>query len=206
MINNLPSFSFAFFDASQNCIEEFLNAFSKKKKHKTIIIKEQKNVDVVLEEFRCLEESKAKLIELRKYPSIAFFYNPLSDVQKTIMISNLSDGWYTLCNVISIELNCEYYLFQSSDDNVYELSSSFTYVRNGSLERCVYSMKEGKWVFYSEGNLLPFEESQYYEQKMIKKRLTKQILIEYCKALGLFIEEEEFWKSTEESLYFKMGV
>jgi len=121
------------------------------------------------------------------------------------MLSNLSDGWYTLCNVISIELNCEYYLFQSSDDNVYEPSNSFTYVRNGSLERCVYSMKEGKWVFYSEGNLLPFEESPYYEQKMIKKRLTKQILIEYCKKLGLFIDDEGFWKSTDESLYFKMG-
>ena len=175
-------------------------------KHKTLTQKEERNVDIVLEEIKRLKKSKAELIKLRRFPYVAFFYSALSDSNKTIMVSNLDDGWITLSNVISRELKCEYYFFSSTDDNIPEPGNYFKYVSNGLPKRVVYSIKDGsRWVFHAEGNSLLFEDQQHYTQKLIKKRLTKQILIDYCKKLGLLIEDKDFWKSAGVGLYHRMG-
>ncbi|GAB0170611.1 hypothetical protein LSPCS325_40480 [Lysinibacillus sp. CTST325] len=54
-------------------------------------------------------------------------------------------------------------------------------------------MKDGKWIFYSEGAPLFFEDEKNYKKRIKKERLTKQILIEYCNLLGLHVDENGFW-------------
>jgi hypothetical protein len=197
-INNIQIFRFTCFDSSIDCIEQFLRAEFKKKiiMKKILVSRIEKDIDTVFAEF----EEKRELNNQKSYE--AFFFNPLIKSDKTIMISNLQDGWYTLGNVISIKLPCERYSFFLCDGSVEDPMNSLIYT-NGKLERAVYSMKDGKWVFYQEGEPLPFEKLNYYKQRIIKKRVTKQILIDYCKELGLFIEDENFWKSTEENLYVR---
>ncbi|WP_310602695.1 hypothetical protein [Anaerosporobacter sp.] len=199
-MNEIPTITFAYFEISINCIQNFLNGYLEKRinNQETFISLEKKDINKFLIEWKKIKELQ---IYKKEYSS-ALFYNPLISDEKTIMISNLADGWYTLCNVIANNLNCAYYLFTLSDEKDSEPMNSFRYKNNG-IKRSIYAMKEGKWYFYSEGEPLYFEEQKHYENKMIKKRLTKQILIDYCKELGLFIENENFWKTEKESLYLK---
>ena len=61
-------------------------------------------------------------------------------------------------------------------------------------------MKDPKWKFYCEGEIQPFEVKEFYERKIIKQRLNKEILISYCVKLGIDIREDSFWKS-QQSLF-----
>ena len=206
-INNLPIFTFACFSKPINEIEKFLNfRFRDRIDKKTAtIIRVQKNVDIVFNEFEELRKFKAARIESNQYSYEAYFFNSLIKPEKTIMISSLEDGWYTLCNIISENLKCEYYLFTLDDESLPEPKNSFIYVNNmdNELQRVLYSMKVGKWLFYEQGEPLPFEELSHYKQRIIRKRLTKQILIDYCKKLGLFVEDKHFWEQTGEGLYIE---
>jgi hypothetical protein len=60
--------------------------------------------------------------------------------------------------------------------------------------RLIYAAKsDGKWVFGSEGEPLPFEKTENYLKKKIADRFTPNMLIEYTEALGLRIVEEDFY-------------
>jgi len=198
-INDFPSITFSYFDTTINKIDDFLRVFFKEKieNNKTIISRVKSN------EFKALSECCLKAQQSYNIGSYeALFYNPSICKDKTIMISNLTDGWFTLCNVISHNLECSYYLFTIDDRVSSEPSNSFRYV-NKDVERVVYSMKDGKWIFYSEGVPLFFEDEKNYKKRIIKERLTKQILIEYCNLLGLRVDENGFWFPVTESLMVK---
>ncbi len=63
--------------------------------------------------------------------------------------------------------------------------------------RRVYAMKDGKWVFYKGGELLPFEDDNNYKKRVIRQRLNGKILVEYCKRLELEVDNNKFWESQE---------
>ena len=67
------------------------------------------------------------------------------------------------------------------------------------------SIEPGKTImFYSEGTPLSFEKTDYYKRARKKERLNKDILLEYCRAIGLLVENERFWKTSCKGLLFEL--
>jgi hypothetical protein len=204
-INSIPKFTFTCFDSSIGCIEKFLNADSEEatKENKLAVFKTKEEVYTVFDKFEELKRTRRMSIETKQNSSIeAFFFNSSTKPDKTIMIASPEDGWYNLGSKISKQLPCGRYYFLLCDESVPEPMNFFRYT-NGNIERSVYSMKEGKWIFYQQGEALSFEDLSNYKQRMIKKRVTRQILIDYCEKLGLLIRNETFWEATGESLHVK---
>ncbi len=127
----------------------------------------------------------------------AYFFVPSLKKDIVVMVSNYSDGWSTLINYISYQLNIEAYNFSISNLTDNEPFNLFCYVKNGEKVRTVYAMKDGKWVFYEGGELQPFEDDNNYKKRIIRQRLNSKILVEYCKGLGLEVNNNTFWESQE---------
>ncbi len=129
-----------------------------------------------------------------------YFFTPKLCKNKCIMFSNYSDGLGTLIHVLTNDLKLKAYSFRISTNNIPDALNEFSCIENGKRLRTVYAMKDPKWKFYCEGEIQPFEEKEFYERKIIKQRLNKEILISYCVKLGIDIREDSFWKS-QQSLF-----
>ena len=129
-----------------------------------------------------------------------YFFTPKLCKNKCIMFSNYSDGLSSLIHVLTNDLKLKAYSFRISANNIPEALNEFSCIENGKTLRTVYAMKDPKWKFYCEGEIQPFEEKEFYERKIIKQRLNKEILISYCVKLGIDIREDSFWKS-QQSLF-----
>lgn len=136
----------------------------------------------------------------RHFPRAVFFV-PKNSEGKTIMISNYSDGWITLGNIISNESKTSNYNFKLSKDE--NLINSLIYWDNGQNKRVVYTMKDSQWVFYEQGIPLWFEDTNNYNKRLIKNRLNYEILVSYCEKMDLKILSEDFFKSDKEAVYIE---
>jgi hypothetical protein len=138
----------------------------------------------------------------KHYPK-AVFYNPVCCKEKTIMVSNYSDGWDTLNNLICSKTNSSCYSFKLSNKNIPNALNSFTYRESDSYKRIVSVMKDPKWIFYETGNALWFEDPENYKQKMIKNRLNREILISYSIKLGINLNDDSFGISDEQAIFIE---
>ena len=129
-----------------------------------------------------------------------YFFTPKLCKNKCIMFSNYSDGLSSLIHVLTNDLKIKAYSFRISANNIPDALNEFSCIENGKTLRTVYAMKDPKWKFYCEGEIQLFEEKEFYERKIIKQRLNKEILISYCVKLGIDIREDSFWKS-QQSLF-----
>ena len=87
-------------------------------------------------------------------------------------------------------------------------------VLEGQLRQFIYHQKERKWRvvlvernprwgFFEYGVPLPFEQLEKYSERMIKKRLTNEMLLDYLLALGWDLRSPDFWKSDGDTCYFE---
>jgi hypothetical protein len=182
----------------ENAIKEFILCDSNGKKFSF-----KKSKYSLLDAFDVNDIQQPQRISNKSYYK-ALFYLPLSHRNYTIMVSNLNDGWFTLCNVLCKHMNRDYYLFTIEDDSNPEPKNSFAYFSKGKIERNVYTLKEAnKWVFYENGAIQSFEEPSNYRKRQIKERLNKTILVKYCHNLNLNIEDDRFWESEGAGLLVK---
>ena len=132
----------------------------------------------------------------------SYFFKTKANADICVMFSNYADGWYTLANVLSIKLKCDVYLFSITDPSVlYGAMNSFRYISKGKSIRTVYAMQDPRWIFYENGEKQWFEYDLNYKQRIIKKRLNKDILVSYCEQLGFNISDPIFWQSEESVLF-----
>jgi hypothetical protein len=190
-VTNFSYFTYSYLNVELSDIHSVLLEFGKDNKHK-----------IEIKDFKFDLFTNRPLWGGAHFPK-AIFYKPKCCEDKTIMISNYSDGWETLNNYISNELNSSYYGFKISiNENINEVLNSFSFWKEGSYQRHVSVIKDSKWIFYEYGDPLWFENTLYYEQK-IKKRLTKDILIFYSNKLGIDILSSQFLCSNKDSLYIE---
>ena len=71
--------------------------------------------------------------------------------------------------------------------------NSLTFIKDGTFVRVIYALKEEKWQYYALGDPLCFENTELYNNRIIKKRLNRAILIDYCAQLGIDVLDERFW-------------
>jgi hypothetical protein len=135
------------------------------------------------------------------FPKAVFFKSKTANM--IVQYSNYQDGWATLSNSISYELNKPFYKFEFSNPAAPDKKYSLERRENGKISRVIYAMQDPKWIFYEQGNRLSFEDINNYEKKRIPERLNKKIIIEYCLRLGLDITDDDFWKSSELALFYE---
>jgi hypothetical protein len=52
----------------------------------------------------------------------------------------------------------------------------------------------GSWVFYATGDVQSFEQTECYLAPRVRDRFTPDILRSYCRALGIDVFSEAFYK------------
>ena len=132
----------------------------------------------------------------------AVFFKPQS-ANYIIQYTNYWDGWITLSNYISNNLNIPFYQFAFSNQAAFYSSFLFKKYENGEISRLVYAMQDPMWVYREQGDVLDFENIDNYKMRKIKDRLSKDIIIEYCKALELNIIDDYFWEAKEPALFYE---
>ncbi|MBK3476433.1 MULTISPECIES: hypothetical protein [Pseudomonas] len=118
----------------------------------------------------------------------------------TMMISNIQDGWRTLCFQLSTELEKGFYVFDWTDTSHKNVINSFTYIENGEVLRAVYSMKDPRWIFYQTGEPMRFENTTFYDNKIKSKRINKSIILDYCKYLNLDLDNINFMAPSKSAI------
>jgi hypothetical protein len=119
-----------------------------------------------------------------------------------VMISNVIDGWESLCFQISKTIGANVYIFRLDCSGSSDMMNEFSLLVDGKSVRTVYAIKDPKWKFFENGDPLWFEDLGYYKKRIISERINRQILSEYCKSLGLNIDDDIFWRLEGESLLF----
>ena len=66
--------------------------------------------------------------------------------------------------------------------------------------RHILCYQDPQWVFYEDGAPLEFENVELYKLRLKKKRLNKEIILQYLNHLGWNLLDENFWR-TENVVY-----
>lgn len=119
------------------------------------------------------------------YEKFTWWTNKLYS-NKVFLISNLCDGLYSTSKVIREFSHCSLIKIAMSTSTKNEYNCFwFQYIYPDGKERIIYALKEDRWVFYEEGELLPFENPDYYKRRKIKDRINNDIIIEYLSKCGI---------------------
>jgi hypothetical protein len=132
-------------------------------------------------------------IDIKPLLDLNYTYNPnpkratffSASENATIMFPNMQDGWNTLFHVIANGLKMKACYMAIMDYRKLVDSSNYLIHIEDSQRRVVYALKENKWVFYEEGTPLSFENTVYYNAKLKRERLSKEVMFEYCERLEI---------------------
>ena len=121
---------------------------------------------------------------------------------KTAIYGNASDGFSVLFSTLNIRYG--YNITQISltldldnkinDSDIY-LFRLFDFLGSNGTERMVRVMQDPRWDFYEIGEPFPFEQTEKYKERIKKKRLTNDMILDYAEAMGYDVRNPEFWKS-----------
>ncbi|WP_429402461.1 hypothetical protein [Paraburkholderia sp. MM5482-R1] len=131
----------------------------------------------------------------------ALFFKSQS-AEGIVMISNVIDGWESLCFQLSKSIRGNIYIFHFDCSGSSDMFNGFSLLADGINVRTVYAMKDPKWKFFENGDSLWFEDRECYKKRIISERVNKPILKKYCNSLNLNVEDDNFWRLDGESLLF----
>lgn len=123
-------------------------------------------------------------------------FSPINNSEITIFTSNQTDGANSIVFIINEFLKKEAISISTSWGGRWMDFYAMEYWQDGKSVRYVRSMQDPRWEFYERGNPLWFEDIELYKQRMIKKRMNKDILIDYCNKLGFNIDDKCFWQNS----------
>jgi hypothetical protein len=112
----------------------------------------------------------------------------------SIFYSNYLDGWYSL--LYNLIINYQREVLMIYLDPVDSKGKMGFYYYSDNKERIVRALYDNpKWTFFEKGEILPFENSEYYKKKKITDRMNNDIMKEYLLKLGVDINSPDFYKS-----------
>lgn len=117
------------------------------------------------------------------FPKFSCWQNKIYN-NKVFFISNYEDGLANVCRNIQKHLRCNAIMCALSNETENPFFK-FHYFNSNLQERLLQAYKEDKWVFYEEGTPLPFENLDYYKNRLIKNRLNNSIIKEYLLKTGV---------------------
>lgn len=133
-------------------------------------------------------------IQLYNAPKVQFIlFAPKCNPHTTIMYANIIDGYVNLIKYASEKCGMEYYNILISDGKSQMMEAYHFHYYSPSQVRHVLCYKDPQWVFYEEGEPLGVEQVENYKSRLKKKRLNKDIILQYLNHLGWDIMDENLW-------------
>lgn len=130
--------------------------------------------------------------------SKAIIYSPIATPGRTVLLTNLRDGWASLAIRLGNVVGCDCIRINTTRADVEYPLNRFAVMRDGVDIRYVHSMLDSdKWVFFEEGEVQPFEDAKQYKKRKIRDRLTRDLVFEYFSRMGFDIENEDLWRTRE---------
>ncbi|RSZ38320.1 hypothetical protein [Variovorax sp. 553] len=95
---------------------------------------------------------------------------------------------------------CTQFLFdvaeaRSASQQAEDPINSFEVDADGKPRRTVRVMKDDRWDFFQEGTPLGFEQTERYASRLVRDRLTRDMVLDYLEAWGAPVRNEAFWKT-----------
>lgn len=109
----------------------------------------------------------------------------LKDEELLFFSANLFDGWNSLAFRITRRTACRAFVFSLCNDDLIAPARSFFLIDNGKVLRSVSVLKEDKWVFFDQGDVIKGEEEERYNERLIRKRLTNEKILRIAAANGI---------------------
>ena len=123
---------------------------------------------------------------------------------KSALITNVADGWNSLCHLVASEHQRFQIQVISTTDNADYPQHRIEVWRNGRSTRVVMAMRDtDQWIFVEKGEPEDFEETKLYERRLIKNRLDRGIVVRYLQRIGWDVTQLSFWESESEAIYFE---
>ena len=122
---------------------------------------------------------------------------------QTVMFGNQIDGFYVLCYILSRRFGYDIVMVSLTTDLDNRIINEETYQclyfhylgKSDRDERLVRVMQDPRWDFFEMGEPLPFEQTEKYTERIKKKRLTNDMILDYSEAMGYDVRNPDFWKS-----------
>lgn len=127
-------------------------------------------------------------------------WEPASKKNKTIFLSHSVDGCETIINA-SLSKSVNFIKVSVSKYKV-KTFNMLEYRKNLKKRVILSYLNYSKWEFVAKGDILSFENKEYYKRRAIKDRLNYEIIDEYLKASGWDLNNPDFWKSKKDAIYF----
>lgn len=156
------------------------------------------NVNKVDENEEPLDEYYIQQYGASKVQFILF--SPKSNPHTTIMYANIMDGYVNLIKYVSKKCEMEFYNISICDGKEQWMEAYHFHYYNSKNSRHILCYKDPQWVFYEDGEPLEFENVELYKLRLKKKRLNKEIILQYLNHLGWNLLDENFWR-TENVVY-----
>ncbi len=137
------------------------------------------------------------------HPFKLVIYSSAISKDYSILITNLVDGWNSLSYLIAKEHH--EFQIQIISTNTHEnfAKNRMETWRDGSSSRAVMAMQDSnEWVFFQKGDPEFFEDLKFYQNRIKKKRLNREILLNYMRAIGIDVSSELFWETKEKAIYY----
>ena len=131
-------------------------------------------------------------------PLVAILWQPKNENNSTAMMVNRSDGLAFAVEMMANETNFRWLHIEIADHHSLEFPANRFYFYQGQNQRCITSTRdENEWVFIQSGTPLKFEDTSNYKGKPAPNHLTREMIIDYLKHLGVNIVDPNFWAPTE---------
>jgi hypothetical protein len=125
-------------------------------------------------------------------------YPSKSSRNSTIFLVNFQDGWHSMVYGISKKLCTKTISIRMSSSNIIYPVNELNIMCSGNTQRIIRVMLDGrKWEFYQKGEPLSIEDTQNYQNRKIKDRFNRNILINYLGKMGFDIQDDTFWEANE---------
>ena len=127
-------------------------------------------------------------------------WEPTNQPGTTAMLSNCMDGLQRRLLFLNQIYGRECMRVLLSRDYNYMPECCFEFFGERGQHRRVEVFRERKWEFRSEGEPLAFEDLAIYRRKVLRERLTPEIIVGYLSRAGWEVAEDMFWMSEEKAV------
>ena len=139
-------------------------------------------------------------------------FEPLTNPDKTVFFSNLSDGWYTAVYNYARLFKKDIYQIGLTTNKKLKQYPAYFFVkffyndRDEFQQRVIHLIKENSWTFYENSEKvkpLEIETIENYSAKRKIDRLNNEIIFDYMKKAGFDLTGTNFFKTNENVYYCK---
>ena len=132
-----------------------------------------------------------------------------TNTKGTVLFGNLQDGFTSVTWILNRNYKFKLTWIAvdfdiKNDEPEYGMFHSFHHFYADGRERLVRAMWDDRWDFYEEGEPMPFEQTERYTERLRRKRLTNDMVLDYAKALGWDLRDPAFWTSERDAWYLSI--